>query len=451
MILTTRTEQNYLPEVIPCIKIINRINLLLKNAIELFDQRLYIKAKEKCLKCQCLLDIVSTNKFSYINEINAAKLVLKSILSRLSQFEDTNSLHNNDGKLISMGRAGNFSDNKLSNTFDISSFIYSNIQVTFDDVIGCEKAKISLEENVILQLTLPEETRDAIFRGIRSGVGNVLLHGPPGTGKTLLAQAAAKEANATFICIRPSDILSKYQGESEKFLNNIFETAKSFKKTVIFLDELDSIATSRNSNDDCIQSRRLLSELLLQLNEIKASNSLYKRKREENSITRKKKMIKMTTNNENDKNKNDNENESDSESNSDFSTNRMAIIGATNRIEDIDEAMMRRFECKVHVGVPNKMARIKLFQKLLEDVSHSLTDKDYDNISNLTYGWSGSDIETLTREAAMIPLRDFRRLGQFKDNISSSMIRPVVFSDFENALRAVVLRTGEVEVVEEEE
>eukprot|EP01040_Poterioochromonas_malhamensis_P001055 gene1055-1119_t len=231
--------------------------------------------------------------------------------------------------------------------------------VAFSDVIGCEKAKQSLRENIVFHLSLPNQFLRATFTGIRTGSGNVLLHGPPGTGKTLLAQAAAKEAGADFIPIKPSDILSKYHGESEKFLSNIFDYIKSLENAVLFIDEIDSIATSRISMQDNIQSRRILSELLLQLSNFRKEERTHKRdiQGEEKPLT------------------------------------RVGIIAATNRIEDIDEAVVRRFECKIYVGVPRKDDRKQLIVKYLTGCDFTLSDKELEHITTETYGWSGSDIE----------------------------------------------------------
>lgn len=131
------------------------------------------------------------------------------------------------------------------------------LRVSFDDIIGCETAKQLLYESIVLPLSMTAvrskssgdvdngEQRDLlalqdIFQGIRGGVGNVLLHGPPGTGKTLLAQAAAQEAGAVMIEVRPSDVLSKYQGESERYLKEVFAKARQLERCVIFFDGTQS-------------------------------------------------------------------------------------------------------------------------------------------------------------------------------------------------------------------
>ena len=109
-------------------------------------------------------------------------------------------------------------------------------QVYFDQIIGCDEAKQSLYENVILPFTVSAETKAKLFTGITRGSSNIILHGPPGTGKTMLVEATACEAGAKLFVIRPSDILSKYQGESEKQLQSVFVRARQCKRAIIFFD-----------------------------------------------------------------------------------------------------------------------------------------------------------------------------------------------------------------------
>jgi SpoVK/Ycf46/Vps4 family AAA+-type ATPase len=223
--------------------------------------------------------------------------------------------------------------------------------------------------------------------GVRKvGKNSVLLHGPPGNGKSSLVQAAANEAKATLLLIRPSDVLSKYHGESESILKNLFESAEnSNKPTIIFFDEFDSLASTRGPafDDAAASSRRsLVSELLLALNNSKCT-----------------------------------------------------VVAATNRIEDIDEAAIRRFALKVHVGVPeSRSTRIKLVNHFLSvsEVPHKLTEAEVGVVAGWTAGWSGSDIEDICREAAMGIIRRISCISSASS--SSEDLEPY---DYEMALAAL--------------
>lgn len=139
----------------------------------------------------------------------------------------------------------------------------------FEDIVGQQAAKQALLENVVYHFTLSDEIKKMLFTGIRAGGGNVLMFGPPGTGKTMLAQATACESMAAFFAVNPSEILSKYQGESEKYMKNLFKKAHTVPRAIIFFDEFDAIAMTRGGADEGAQGRRLLAELLLQLTEWK--------------------------------------------------------------------------------------------------------------------------------------------------------------------------------------
>ena len=302
----------------------------------------------------------------------------------------------------------------------------------FADVIGQESAKQALLENVVLPMRLTRQTRSRLLCGIRSGCGSVLLFGPPGVGKTLLAQAAAAEAGADFFSICPSDILSKYMGESEVKLKRLFETARASAKAVIFFDELDSIALNRGSTDEGAQARRLLSELLLQM-------SLNKQKQHDqrhpghtqglgsrNGFNLTAELDEEEEDEEVDEGKGQGE---DCES-------LVCVIAATNRVSDLDDAIIRRFESRVFCGLPDQRTRKDMIQKSLAGVTTVLDDQDFDNLAALSEGCSGADIEVFTREAAMGPVRRLiAETGsvQLLDTIATEC-GPVLLSDLEESL-----------------
>lgn len=189
-----------------------------------------------------------------------------------------------------------------------------------------------------------------ILQGIRHSIGNILLHGPPGTGKTLLAQAVANECQADLFVMNPSDILSKYQGESERYVRDAFQKARDRPKAVLFFDEFDAIAMTRNrSNIDEGNSRRLLSELLIQLslNRQLQSQAIHDETKDEFP-----------------------------------QQHRVCVIAATNRIIDLDDAILRRFECKLCVDTPSLEERVQLIRKFLSGISLDITPNEIDSIAN---------------------------------------------------------------------
>ncbi len=191
---------------------------------------------------------------------------------------------------------------------------------------------------------MSQELRQRIYIGVRANCGNMLLYGPPGTGKTMLAKAVANECNASLFSIRPSEMLSKYQGESEKYLKYLFEVTRTHERAIIFFDEFDSIAISRSAADEGggIQARRLISELLLQLTQHKEMQST--------------------------------------------ASMNIAIIASTNRLEDLDEAIVRRFSLKLYVGLPDEVTRVSLLRHFLIDIEHTLTASDLVRVATMSYG-----------------------------------------------------------------
>ena len=263
----------------------------------------------------------------------------------------------------------------------------------FNDIIGNNLAKQALFESCVLPMTLCPSQLHALMVGIRGGVGNVILYGAPGTGKTLLAQAVANESGAVLMSLRPSDILSKYQGDSERYLRDTFEAARKAKRAIIFFDEFDSIAIARSgSSSEEGNSRRLLSELLIQLTHNKQINTTAA---------------------------------VDSEG-----TNQVVVIAATNRIEDLDEAILRRFENKIYVGLPSCAERIDMVMQFMKEIALQLSVNQLNEVARMTEHWSGSEIESLCREAAMIPLRAILPYSATVPRDLDLNIRAVTFEDF---------------------
>lgn len=248
--------------------------------------------------------------------------------------------------------------------------------VHFDDIIQLDEAKRLLVEAVQLPLRFPY-----LFTGILRPWRGILLHGPPGTGKTLLAKAVATECSTTFFNISASTLVSKWRGDSEKLVRVLFEVARYHSPSTIFLDEIDSILTSRDGEGgEHEASRRMKTELLIQMDGVKVSST--------SSMSM-----------------------SQSNGGPGGLENQVFVMAASNLPWDLDVAVLRRLEKRVLVPLPSVGAREAMFRKHLGD--RSSPDIDFGRVAEQTEGYSGADIELLSRESAMMPVR--RLMARIED------------------------------------
>ncbi|MFP4005657.1 MAG: CDC48 family AAA ATPase [Candidatus Hadarchaeia archaeon] len=225
--------------------------------------------------------------------------------------------------------------------------------VTYEDIGGLDKEIQRVREMVELPLRHPE-LFDRL--GIDPPKG-VLLHGPPGTGKTLTAKAVANESDAHFQSLAGPEIMSKFYGESEKKLRQIFEEAEKNAPSVIFIDEIDAIASKREEATGDVE-KRVVSQLLTLMDGLE-------------------------------------------------SRGKIIVIAATNRVDAVDPALRRpgRFDREIEIGIPDRDARKEILQ--IHTRGMPMEDNvDLDNLSNNTHGYVGADLASLAREAAMNALRD---------------------------------------------
>ncbi|XP_061172636.1 katanin p60 ATPase-containing subunit A-like 2 isoform X5 [Saccostrea echinata] len=245
----------------------------------------------------------------------------------------------------------------------ISRDIYSeNPNVKWDDIIGVEEAKRLAKEAVVYPIKYPQ-----LFKGILSPWKGLLLYGPPGTGKTLLAKAIATECNTTFFNISASSIVSKWRGDSEKLVRVLFEMARFYAPSTIFLDELEAIMSQRGSQGGSGEhegSRRMKTELLVQMDGLAKTDDL------------------------------------------------VFLLAASNLPWELDQAMLRRLEKRIIVDLPTYEARKAMFKHHLPTVVvpkegglELLSSLDYDLLATKTEGYSGSDLRLVSKEAAMRPVR----------------------------------------------
>lgn len=146
--------------------------------------------------------------------------------------------------------------------------IDKSTNVSFDDIAGLEDCKKCLKEAVLLPIIMPH-----FFTGIRRPWRGVLMFGPPGTGKTMLAKAVAAQGKTTFFNVSASSLASKYRGESEKLVRILFDMARFYAPTTIFMDEIDALAGQRGGSDECESSKRVKAELLIQMDGATSNNS----------------------------------------------------------------------------------------------------------------------------------------------------------------------------------
>jgi len=227
-------------------------------------------------------------------------------------------------------------------------------KISWDDVGGLEEAQQQVQESVEWPMSSPEKfTR----MGVEPPKG-VLLYGPPGTGKTLMAKAVANETNANFISVRGPQLLSKWVGESEKAIRQTFRKARQVAPTIIFFDELDSLAPARSQEMGSNVSERVVNQLLTELDGLEDMGEVM-------------------------------------------------VIGATNRPDMIDPALIRsgRFDRLVMIGQPDVEGREQILNIHTEDTPLA-ADVSLREIAEITDGYVGSDIESIAREAAIEALRE---------------------------------------------
>ncbi|VDM09851.1 unnamed protein product [Wuchereria bancrofti] len=312
----------------------------------------------------------------------------------------------NVGCGVASKREGWKADESLKNLEDnIINLIEAEIMSTrtdiqWADVSGLEPAKKALREIIVLPFLRPYDFMyitficaydfSDIFKGIRAPPKGVLLFGPPGTGKTMIGRCVASQCKATFFNIAASSITSKWVGEGEKLVRALFAIARVLQPSVVFIDEIDSLLKSRNESEH-ESSRRIKTEFLIHLDGV------------------------ATTSDE-----------------------RILILGATNRPEELDSAVKRRFAKRLYIGLPCDAARAQMILSLLSDQKHNLSDDDVQSIAKLTNGYSGADMKQLCSEAAMIPVRNIVDSSSLDiASISADEIRPISFSDFEIAMHFV--------------
>lgn len=241
-----------------------------------------------------------------------------------------------------------------------SAIVVETPNVKWSDVAGLEGAKEALKEAVIMPIKFPQ-----LFTGKRKPWRGILLYGPPGTGKSYLAKAVATEANnSTFLSVSSADLVSKWLGESEKLVKNLFEIARANKPSIIFIDEVDSLCGSRSENES-ESARRIKTEFLVQM---------------------------QGMNNDND---------------------QLLVLGATNIPWVLDSAIRRRFERRIYIPLPEVQARVTLFKLSIGNTMTNISEQEYRSLAENSIRYSGADISIAVREALMMPIRKVQSATHF--------------------------------------
>ncbi|KAH0542092.1 hypothetical protein FGG08_003472 [Glutinoglossum americanum] len=261
-------------------------------------------------------------------------------------------------------------------------------EVHWDDVAGLDAAKLALKEAVVYPFLRPD-----LFMGLREPARGMLLFGPPGTGKTMLARAVATESKSTFFSISASSLTSKYLGESEKLVRALFQLAKALAPSIIFVDEIDSLLSSRSGSGEHEATRRIKTEFLIQWSDLQRAAA----GREQSTAEKEK-----------------------------GDASRVLVLAATNLPWAIDEAARRRFVRRQYIPLPEGSTRAAQLRTLLGHQKHELGNEDIERLVDLTEG----KFQRMS-DAAMGPLRS---LGEALLHMSMDQIRPIQFQDFEASL-----------------
>ncbi|KAL7031244.1 hypothetical protein ACKWTF_006943 [Chironomus riparius] len=309
------------------------------------------KAKES-IRAKCLQYLDRAEKLKqYLKKGNKKKPVKDG---------DSSSKDNKDKKSDSDSDSDDPEKKKLQGKLE-GAIVVEKPHVKWSDVAGLEGAKEALKEAVILPIKFPH-----LFTGKRVPWKGILLFGPPGTGKSYLAKAVATEANnSTFFSVSSADLVSKWLGESEKLVRNLFELARSHKPSIIFIDEVDSLCSSRSENES-ESARRIKTEFLVQMQGVG----------------------------------------NDSEG--------ILVLGATNIPWVLDSAIRRRFEKRIYIPLPEEQARMVMFKIHLGNTAHILTEENLKQLAKQTEGYSGADISIIVRDALMQPVRKVQTATHFK-------------------------------------
>jgi katanin p60 ATPase-containing subunit A1 len=304
-----------------------------------------------------------------------------------------------------------------------------NPGVRFEDIAGLDDAKGLIQEAVVLPLIIP-----GYFTGIRRPWKGVLMFGPPGTGKTLLAKAVATECNTTFFSVTSSTLTSKWRGESEKMVRILFEMARYYAPSTIFIDEIDALASARGGSSEHEASRRVKTELLIQMDGVNSTSSSTAADASAGSGAGGTGSGSAAAGAA-----------ASADADAEAAPPQVVVLAASNLPWSLDEAFRRRLEKRIYIALPAEEDRAALFRLNLRTVELA-DDVDIAAMAERTAGYSGADLTNLCRDAAMMSMRrlvaEARTEGQSIAEFAAKMqaiktdaSAPVSQADLEEALR----------------
>lgn len=279
--------------------------------------------------------------------------------------------------------------------------------VKWDDIGGLTEAKALLEEAVVLPLLRPD-----FFKGIRRPWKGILMFGPPGTGKTMLAKAVATECKTTFFNISATTLASKWRGDSEKLVRLLWEMARFYAPSTIFIDEIDTLCSKRGEGSEHEASRRIKSEILVQMDGVSSTAEDEANNHEKNVI----------------------------------------VLGATNFPWDLDDALRRRLEKRIYIPLPDEHGREQTLAINLRTVQLAEDVKLEDLVTSFA-GYSCADISNVCRDASFMAMRKLisgLNKQQIVDLNLAEMDRPLTKANFEDALSKVQPSVGKDDIVKYE-
>ncbi|KAK4939965.1 mitochondrial dynamin GTPase Msp1 [Elasticomyces elasticus] len=278
-----------------------------------------------------------------------------------------------------------------------------DIPVSFDDIGGLTDIIEELKESVIYPLTMPElySTSSSLL----TAPSGVLLYGQPGCGKTMLAKALAHESGACFINLHISTLTEKWFGDSNKLVNAVFSLARKLEPAIVFIDEIDAVLGTRHSGEH-EASGMVKAEFMTHWDGLASASSSGR-------------------------------------------PQRILVLGATNRMQDIDDAILRRMPKKFPISLPNASQRLKILKLILRETKVDKEQLDMEYLSRVMAGMSGSEIKEACREAAMAPVREMiqrqRESGQRMETMKPGEVRGLRTSDFFARTMASKVPKGAIE------